>query len=146
MNLRAVREGNQVVWLDFQDWFPRVFSFGNLLFSLPENRKSQKYNKPPAREAPFHIDLQNSRTTSSILHVSATKSSSCFQSQKDQVFERWAKHGCRQHTYIYICVCIYIYIFVSIHTRLGGISSNTTVPAVILFSLVVPKTNTHNFN
>lgn len=41
---------------------------------------------------------------------------------------------------------IYIYIFVFIHTRLGGISSNTTVPAVILFSLVVPKTNTHNFN
>ena len=48
--------------------------------------------------------------------------------------------------HIYICVCVYIYIFVSIHTRLGGISSNTTVPAVILFSLVVPKTNTHNFN
>ena len=48
--------------------------------------------------------------------------------------------------HIDMCVCIYIYIFVSIHTRLGGISSNTIVPAVILFSLVVPKTNTHNFN
>ena len=50
------------------------------------------------------------------------------------------------HTYIHTYIYIYIYIFVFIHTRLGGISSNTTVPAVILFSLVVPKTNTHNFN
>lgn len=41
---------------------------------------------------------------------------------------------------------IYIYIYLSLYTSWSGISSNTTVPAVILFSLVVPKTNTHNFN
>lgn len=34
----------------------------------------------------------------------------------------------------------------SIHTCLGGSSSNTIVPAVILFSLVIPKANIHNFN
>lgn len=56
-----------------------------------------------------------------------TYTGSCFQSQKDQISEMCGTYA---HIYIYIDMC------------LGGISSNTTVPAVILFSLVVRKTNT----
>ena len=110
MNLAAVweelEEGDQVVWLDFQDWTEKTL-YPSLFW---ENRKSQKYNKPPAREAPSCPDLQNSRTASPISHVSSTapskntSTSSCFQSQRI----RFLKRGlCIQTTYIYIYLSLY---------------------------------------
>lgn len=47
-----------------------------------------------------------------------------------------------------VCVCVpaCVYIFLRSTYMPGDTGSTATIPAVVLFSLVVPKTNTHTFN